>query len=390
MKKISLMVFAAALVAIWAAPSSSWSQTQDVGHFSQVVNHVNYQKQGKGPEKPAKVKDGVENKDVVKTKELSRAKMRFIDNTLMTVGPKTELTIEDYMYDASKGKRSAVVEVYKGVVETVTPHITPSEKPNFIMRTPTATAGIRGTKYYTVVGPNFTAFYVVEGKLRVQTNIPGLAPDSVAMKCVAEGLRKRLPLEVVLNHCLESGLDPCSLIKAAIIQRADLRKVIKFFMDKSREPKYREVSTPFIIMRCATIALRAMKEEDASAGKYAMLIQDLAPIVGEMGPGDLARISNLTQQGIPADMSIPHYPPSESQIAEAAMPDAVKTVANALIDAGANPNEVNNYANIIGYTPPALEPIVAPTVSPGISSGGGAPPPVPPSVPVAVPTSGSS
>jgi hypothetical protein len=241
MKKMSLMIFATALVVVWAAPLPARSQPQDVGHFSQVVNQVNYQKQGKGPEKPAKVKDGVENKDVVKTKERSRAKMRFIDDTSMTVGPKTELTIEDYMYDASKGKRSAVVEVYKGVVETVTPKITPTEKPNFIMRTPTATAGIRGTKYYTVVGPNFTAFYVVEGKLRVQTNIPGLAPDSAAMKCVAAGLRQGLPLAVVLNHCLESGLDPCSLIKAAIIQGANLQQVVKFFMDKSREPKYREI-----------------------------------------------------------------------------------------------------------------------------------------------------
>jgi len=144
MRKILTMAFVAAVVAVWAVPSSCWSQTQEVGHFSQVVNQVNYQKQGKGPETPAKVKDGVENQDVVKTKAQSRAMMRFVDDTTMTVGPKTELAIEDYMYDAKKGTRSAVVEVYKGVVETVTPTVTPNEKPNFIMRTPTATAGIRG------------------------------------------------------------------------------------------------------------------------------------------------------------------------------------------------------------------------------------------------------
>jgi hypothetical protein len=143
MKKISTLAFLAAVVAVWAVPSPCWSQTQEVGHFSQVVNQVNHQKHGKGPETLAKVKDGVENQDAVKTKALSRAMMQFVDDTIMTVGPKTELTIEDYMYDAKKGNRSAVVEVYKGVVETVVPKVTPTEKPDFTMRTPSATAGIR-------------------------------------------------------------------------------------------------------------------------------------------------------------------------------------------------------------------------------------------------------
>jgi hypothetical protein len=143
MRKISTLAFVAALVAVWAVPSSCWSQTQEVGHFSQVVNQVNHQKQGKGPEMPAKVKDGVENQDSVKTKAQSRAMMRFVDDTSMTVGPKTELTIENYMYDAKKGHRSGVVEIYQGVVETVAPKVTPTEKPNFTIRTPNATAGIR-------------------------------------------------------------------------------------------------------------------------------------------------------------------------------------------------------------------------------------------------------
>jgi hypothetical protein len=87
------------------------------------------------------VPDGVANQDMVRTKEQSRAKLGFVDDTKMTVAPKTELTIEEHMYDAKTGQRRSVTNVYKGVVETVAPHVIPGDQ--FTTRTPTATAGIR-------------------------------------------------------------------------------------------------------------------------------------------------------------------------------------------------------------------------------------------------------
>ncbi len=113
----------------------------DVGQFEQVINRVDHLKQGQAPARTAKVPDGVANQDMVRTQEQSRAKLGFIDDTKMTVGPKTEMTIEEYMYDAKTGQRRSVTNVYKGVVETVAPHVVPGDQ--FTTRTPTATAGIR-------------------------------------------------------------------------------------------------------------------------------------------------------------------------------------------------------------------------------------------------------
>jgi hypothetical protein len=161
MKRMATVIAVFALAVVGSVTFLGMAQAEEVGHFAQVVNHVNYLKQGKGQALPAKVKDGVENRDVVRTAEQSRAMMRFIDDTTMTMGPKSELTIEEYLYDASKGKRQAMVQLLSGVVETVAPRVIPGDAPNFLMKTPTATAGIRGTRYVTVVTPKGTMFYVL-------------------------------------------------------------------------------------------------------------------------------------------------------------------------------------------------------------------------------------
>jgi hypothetical protein len=133
---LSVTVFLLWLGIITTGPASA----EDVGHFEQVINQVDQLKQGQEPAKPAKVPDGVANQDMVRTHEQSRAKLGFVDDTKMTVSPQTELTIEDYMYDAKKQRR-AVVNLYKGAVETVVPNAVPNDQ--FTIKTPTATAGIR-------------------------------------------------------------------------------------------------------------------------------------------------------------------------------------------------------------------------------------------------------
>jgi hypothetical protein len=358
---------------------ATWGTTAraDVGHFTQVVNQVSCVKQGKGPASPAKVQDGVKNQDVVLTAEQSRAMMRFLDDTTLTVGPKSELTIEDYLYDADKAKRHAVVQLVKGVVETVAPRVIPTDQPDFVLRTPTATAGIRGTKYYTVAGPNYTVFYVKEGKIRVRAYSKDTDPGGPAMKCIAQGLRKGLPIEEVINQCLSAGLDPCALVKAAVIQGADLEKLVKTLMEKAQvDPQFQQICAPCIVMKCAVEALRAMKEEDVGPGKYAVLMENLAPIVGDMKPGDFEAVANLLVTGIEGD--IPNFPPSSSDIALASLPEAMLQVADALMSAGANLGEIQTCLGGLGYPDPQtftyatpLPALIPATVTPSLSGQGG-------------------
>ena len=117
---------------------------EDVGNFSRVVNEVDQLKKGKEPAVPAKVPNGVENQDVVRTKEQAMAVVQFLDESTMTISPKSKVTIEDYMYDATKGRAKGTIKILEGVVETVVPTTDQLQQKDIQIRTTTAIAGIRG------------------------------------------------------------------------------------------------------------------------------------------------------------------------------------------------------------------------------------------------------
>jgi hypothetical protein len=117
---------------------------EDVGKFSRLVNQVDQLKKGKEPAVPAKVDNGVENQDVVRTREQSMAVVQFIDDTNVTISPKSKVIIEDYMYDANKGRAKGTIKVLEGVVETVIPTTDKLQQKDIQIFTTTAIAGIRG------------------------------------------------------------------------------------------------------------------------------------------------------------------------------------------------------------------------------------------------------
>jgi hypothetical protein len=115
----------------------------DVGNFTRVLNQVDQMKKGQGPAMPAKVPNGVENQDMVRTQEQSMAVVTFVDDSNVTISPKSKVTIEDYMYDASKGQAKGTVKVFEGVIETVIPNTDKVRQVNLQIYTTTAIAGIR-------------------------------------------------------------------------------------------------------------------------------------------------------------------------------------------------------------------------------------------------------
>jgi hypothetical protein len=124
------------------------------------------------------------------------------------------------------------------------------------------------------------------------------------MKCISDQLKRKVPIKDIIDHCLDAGLDPCTLIKAAVIQGISVEELGKALSDRFMyDPRLKQ-----IFMKCAVEALRAIKEEDVGAGKYALLLTNLAPIIGNLTAGDLAQIASFVEKGVPADLStLPGY-----------------------------------------------------------------------------------
>lgn len=80
--------------------------------------------------------------DLVKTGPSGQVQIKFSDNTELVVGPRSELTIEDYLLreDGSAGKM--VVNTLAGTFRFVTGN---APKDRYLIKTPTGTIGVRGT-----------------------------------------------------------------------------------------------------------------------------------------------------------------------------------------------------------------------------------------------------
>ena len=96
---------------------------------------------------PVKMGDTVNVGDILRTKSDGKAEITFIDNTAMTVGPKSRLGIDEYFYKADEEKRSASLKIYRGRAGFQIPKpVYPAEGSKFEMKTKTAVAGVRGTE----------------------------------------------------------------------------------------------------------------------------------------------------------------------------------------------------------------------------------------------------
>jgi len=155
---VSLLLFVAGWVSLAGAAA--------VGTFTQVEGTVEVLRQAKPPAVPVKIRDGVDQGDQVRTKSQSRAQIRFVDDTVLTLAPGSSVLIEDYLYDDSKGTREATLNLFRGLAYTVVNNILQTEKPDFVFKTHTAVLGVRGTRFFTLVGARYSGGYIEQGEVK--------------------------------------------------------------------------------------------------------------------------------------------------------------------------------------------------------------------------------
>jgi hypothetical protein len=142
-----------------------WASAEEVGNFTQVLPRVDYQKGETGPLTPAQVRAPVEVKDIINTYELSRAQIQFRDQSVITIAPKSKVTIENYMFDPSRFERNVTIGLTEGVMKVVT---SLESKGSFIIKATTATLRVRGTEFTAVSGRNFTVVYVLKDRVFIK------------------------------------------------------------------------------------------------------------------------------------------------------------------------------------------------------------------------------
>ena len=75
----------------------------------------------------------------------------FKDETVMSLGPDTELTVDEYLYAPAKGKLKLGSKMTRGSVNYVSGVIAKLQPDAVTVGTPTGTIGVRGTQFLLLV-----------------------------------------------------------------------------------------------------------------------------------------------------------------------------------------------------------------------------------------------
>jgi len=112
----------------------------------------------------AKVRDALEEKDTLLTRERSRVKVLFRNDSVLTLGPRGKLVVRQYLYNPSTKKAESLYELADGKLRAIV------GAGAFKVQTPTAYAAARGTVFvvwFDAAG-NTTVIAVIEGGLEIR------------------------------------------------------------------------------------------------------------------------------------------------------------------------------------------------------------------------------
>jgi len=99
-----------------------------------------------GARLPAKPGDAVFTKDVVQTGENGSVGISFIDNSVFSAGPNSEIALEQFQFNTGTGG-GMLANVSRGTLSVVSGDITKKSPGALKIKTPSAILAVRGTTF---------------------------------------------------------------------------------------------------------------------------------------------------------------------------------------------------------------------------------------------------
>jgi hypothetical protein len=160
-----MMRIAAAFTTLVALVVSTAALADKVGVASVVTNSV----QGSAPPRSLAVGTDVFSAERIRTGDASAAQLLFLDSTSVSVGARSELTLDRFVYDPNRRTGNVVLTASKGAFRFITGSQNPT---SYSIKTPVATIGVRGTivdvRTGVVGGINTTVVTLIEGSVVIR------------------------------------------------------------------------------------------------------------------------------------------------------------------------------------------------------------------------------
>jgi hypothetical protein len=141
---ISVLLFSFAL--------SAWAGEPIIGYVKTVKGEASVITAGQ------RVKAGVGTPvmtgSIIRTGANASLGLTFKDNTVMSFGPDTEMTVDEYIYAPNKGQLRLGASLAKGTLAYLSGAIGKIKPDGVSVKTPTGTIGVRGTYFVVKVEPD--------------------------------------------------------------------------------------------------------------------------------------------------------------------------------------------------------------------------------------------
>ena len=166
--------FAFATIAAMCAPSlaAAAADTPKAGVAGAVVGDVDVAGQPRPEPQPVQSGMDIFMQDRIATAVESRLQVLLLDETVFTVGPKSKVTIDKFVYEPDSGTGELTAEFSKGFMRYVSGKVGEESPENVTVETPASTIGIRGTSLYVSEVPDEPDTYVA--------GLLGPGPDNTA------------------------------------------------------------------------------------------------------------------------------------------------------------------------------------------------------------------
>lgn len=153
------------LLAIFSWTSAAWA---GVGFIAGVQGESHVARASESL--PATVGMAVELGDRLVTGKKARIKILFSDDSLLTVGGKTELIITEHLFDAKAAKRQTIIELIKGKLRALVQKDVAGISGTFEVHTKNAVAGVRGTEFVIAARNDRLRLWTISGSLELTDN----------------------------------------------------------------------------------------------------------------------------------------------------------------------------------------------------------------------------
>lgn len=150
MKFLVLFVVRSTMLMLMVVTTPAWAQ-EAIGFVKTVAGDATVTDGGKAvkavPGTPIRLNS------VLKTGAKGTMGVTFKDNQVMSFGPDTELTVDEYLYAPAKGDLKFSASMSKGTLNVVSGVIAKLNPEAVSLKTPTGQIGVRGTNYVVRVEP---------------------------------------------------------------------------------------------------------------------------------------------------------------------------------------------------------------------------------------------